>query len=230
MSKLTLDSVKKVMPPSLRSSITQDTINLLNNLSVDPTVADSIRNNYIGYTDVLNKGIFKTEDYLHAVMYVSYKLMGYSNLDSYIKVFPNRYARFKANQMPAKDINSIISAYNRGKLVNLILEQTLVPSWVLNQDIYQEAINTQAELMRTARSEMVRCKAADCLLSHLTKPEQAGPLINIDMSQNKEVTDLKESLYELAKTQKQLIESGVSTKSIAEQNIIDVEGTIDENS
>ena len=33
--------------------------------------------------------------------------------------------------------------YSGGKLPNLILEQSVAPVWLLNRDIYQEAINTQ---------------------------------------------------------------------------------------
>ena len=53
----------------------------------------------------------------------------------------------------AKDISSFVTSYNKNKLVNLILEQSMIPSWVLNQDMYQKALNVQCELMLTANSE-----------------------------------------------------------------------------
>ena len=113
------------------------------------------------------------------------------------------------------------------KLVNKILEQTLVPTWVLNQDIYQKAINTQAELMVTSKSEKVRAMAADSLLTHLAKPEKAGPLVNIDMTANTGLDDLKETICKLAEMQQNMIRSGkASTKEIAEQQI--QEAVIDE--
>ena len=167
---LTLDNVKRAVPAKLKDSIEQSFVDKLNNLANDPIVADQIRNNFISYAHVINDGKFSIEEYLSAVKYVSFKLMNLTNVDSYARTFPQRYSGLLAKGTSQKDIASYVSAYNRGKLVNLILEQTLVPSWVLNQDIYQKAINTQAELMNNAKSERVKCMAADSILKALAKP------------------------------------------------------------
>lgn len=219
--KLTLDNVKKAVPAKLKDSIEQSFVDKLNNLSNDPIVADQIRNNFISYAHVINDGKFSIEEYLSAVKYVSFKLMNLTNVDSYARTFPQRYAGLLAKGTSQKDIASYVSAYNRGKLVNLILEQTLVPSWVLNQDIYQKAINTQAELMNNAKSERVKCMAADSILKALAKPEAAGPLVNIDMKETSGINELKQALVELAANQKKSIEKGILTpKNIVEAEII----------
>lgn len=219
--KLTLDNVKKVVPAKLKDSIEQSFVDKLNNLANDPIVADQIRNNFISYAHVINDGKFSIEEYLSAVKYVSFKLMNLTNVDSYARTFPQRYAGLLARGTSQKDIASYVSAYNRGKLVNLILEQTLVPSWVLNQDIYQKAINTQAELMNNAKSERVKCMAADSILKALAKPEAAGPLVNIDMKESSGINELKQALVELAANQKKSIEKGILTpRNIVEAEII----------
>lgn len=219
--KLTLDNVKKAVPAKLKDSIEQSFVDKLNNLANDPIVADQIRNNFISYAHVINDGKFSIEEYLSAVKYVSFKLMNLTNVDSYARTFPQRYAGLLARGTSQKDIASYVSAYNRGKLVNLILEQTLVPSWVLNQDIYQKAINTQAELMNNAKSERVKCMAADSILKALAKPEAAGPLVNIDMKETSGINELKQALVELAANQKKSIEKGILTpKNIVEAEII----------
>lgn len=218
---LTVDQVAKALPANLKGLATQNLADQINNAVSDPVVAEQIRNNFISYTGVLQEGRFKTEDYLNAVIYVSHKLMGMSNQDAYFKTFPHRHAALVAKGTSNKDIAAYVAAYNRGKLVNLILEQTLVPTWVLNQDIYQKAINTQAELMMHANSEMVRTTAANSILTHLAKPKEAGPLINLDMRETSGMEELKGMLTTLAQKQKELIESGATTKSIAEQNIIE---------
>lgn len=221
---LTLVEVARALPPRLKSSATQELVDKLNNIKDNNIIAETIRNNFISYTGVLSEGKFKTEDYLNAVMYVSYKLMGHTNKDAYFKTFPKRYASLIAAGCTEKEISSYVTAYNKGKLVNLILEQTLVPTWVLNQDIYQRAINTQAELMISAKSEKVRAMAADSILNHLAKPKEAGPLINIDMRENSGLNELKDALVDLAKTQQEAIRNGLSPKAIAEQRIMkDVE-------
>lgn len=222
MSMLTKEQIEKAVPAHLKSNITQSLVDLVNNVSGDPEFAEQVRQNFISYTSVLKDGKFKTEDYLNAVTYVSYKVMGYSNQESYAKTFPQRYATLVAKQTSSKDIAAYVSAYNKGKLVNLILEQTLVPSWVLNQDLYQRAINVQAELMISSTSDKVRCEAANSLLTHLTKPKEVGPLLNIDMRESSGMNEMRELLAKMASTQQQLISSGVPTHVIASQDIIDV--------
>lgn len=220
---LTIQEVEKALPPNLKTAVTQSLVDRINGIVSDPIVAEQVRNNFISYTKVLQDGKFKTEDYLHAVTYCSFKLMGLSNQDAYFRTFPQRHAALVAKGTSAKDIASYVSMYNKGKLVNMIMEQTLVPSWVLNQDAYQKAINTQVELMTTAASEMVRTQAANSILTHLAKPKEAGPLVNIDMRENSGMNELKDALVKLATQQRELIQSGVSTKSIAEQTIIEAE-------
>ena len=220
---LTVTDVAKALPPTLKGAATQAFVYQINNIVTDPEVAQHVRDNFISYTKVLQDGKFKTEDYLHAVTYVSFKLMGMSNQDAYFRTFPQRHARLVAANTSSKDIAAYVSAYNRGKLVNLILEQSLVPTWVLNQDAYQKAINTQVELMTNAQSEMVRTTAANSILTHLAKPKEAGPLVNIDMRESSGMNELRETLTKLAEQQRDLIQRGVSTKAIAEQNIVDVE-------
>lgn len=220
---LTVDQVQRALPANLKNAVTQQMVDNINNIAIDPLEAEHIRENFISYTRVLADGKFKTEDYIHAVTYVSYKLMGHTNQDAYFKTFPQRHAALVARGATSKDIAAYVSAYNKGKLVNLILEQTLVPTWVLNQDIYQKAINVQADLMMHAQSEKVRSDAANSILTHLAKPKEAGPLINIDMRENSGMNELRDALAKMAKQQQDLIKSGVTTKEIAEQVIIEGE-------
>ncbi|MFP3589165.1 hypothetical protein SCB29_37050, partial [Paraburkholderia sp. SIMBA_055] len=91
----------------------------------------------------------------------------------------------------------------------LIMEQSLVPTWVLNQDVHQRAINRLAHLMDSAQSEKVQADAAIGLLTHLAKPKEAGPLINIDARETSGMTELKDLLGNLAAKQLELIQAGV---------------------
>lgn len=222
---LTVQQVQEALPPSLKTAVTQQLVDNINNISNDPLIAEQIRNNYLSYTGVMKDGKFKTEDYLNAVAYVSYKLMGYSNTDAYFKTFPQRHAALVAKGTSSKDISAYVSAYNKGKLVNLIFEQTLVPTWVLNQDLHQRALNVQADLMVNANSELVRSNAANSILTHLAKPKEVGPLINLDMRETSGMNELKGMLVGLAKKQQELIQAGVPTKDIADQKLIEGEAT-----
>jgi hypothetical protein len=226
---LTETQVKQALPVNLRSAVTQSLVDTLNNMTTDPIVAQTIRDNFVGYSAILKDGKFKTEDYINAVAYVSYKLMGYNNEDSYARTFPQRYSNLKATGKTPKDISAYVSAYAKGKLVNLIMEQSLVPSWVLNQDLFQRALNVQADLMMSANSEKVRTDAANSLLTHLKKPEAVKGQIALDIVENTGMKELKNMLADLASNQKRIIESGeMKTVDVAAQRIIvDREGAED---
>jgi hypothetical protein len=217
---LTRNDIERALPANLKSSATQALTDLVNNVVSDPLVAEQVQNNFISYAGVMKDGKFKTEDYLHAVMYVSYKLMGYSNRESYEKTFPQRYQNLVAKGTAAKDIAAYVSAYHKGKLVNLIMEQSLVPTWVLNQHLHQEAINVQAELMRTSASDKVRTEAANSLLTHLKKPEVGKFQIDVDVKDSSGMTELKNTLRGLAQQQSELIAAGVTTRDIAAQPLL----------
>ena len=114
---LTKELVERAVPANLKSSITQQLVDRINSAVADPIIADQVRENFINYTSVLRDGKFKTEDYLSAVMYVSFKLLGDSNLIAYTKTFPQRYTDLLAKGTSSKDIAAYVSAYNKGKLV-----------------------------------------------------------------------------------------------------------------
>lgn len=220
---LTIHEVERALPKNIRVSITQEMVNSLNSLSTDPVAAQNMRENFLSYSSVLKDGKFKLENYVHAVAYVSYKVMGYTNRDSYMRTFPARYQNLVGRGASDKDISAYVAAYNKNKLVNLILEQTLIPTWVLNQDIYQQAINVQADLMLNARSEKVKVDAANSLLTHLKKPEKKEVELNIGMKDDAGMNEMRETLHKMAEMQQQLIRDGMTTKQIADSKIIDAE-------
>lgn len=214
---LTTQQVALAVPSKLKLSVSQDLVDKLNNISADALHCETIRENFFSYTKVLNDGKYKIEDYMNAVAYVSYKLMGYTNHDSYFRTFPDRHAALVAKGATAKDISSYVSAYNKNKLVNAILEQSLVPIWVLNQDAVQKAINTQVEIMTDETlNATARTAAANSLLTHLVKPKEAAQIqLNINTEESSGMKELKGALIDLAAQQRQLIQAGATAKDIA---------------
>ena len=220
LPKLSIDVVRKILPNNLASAVTQEFVDKLNVVSTNQMEAEIIRENFINYTGILQEGKYKTEDYLNAIKYVSFKLMGHSNEQSYVKTFPERYNRLISIGTSKKDISSYVAAYAKNKLVNKILEQSLVPTWLLNQDLHQKAINHLAFLMENANSEKVQSDSANALLTHLAKPKEVGPLVNIDMRDTNGLSDLKSTLASLAQKQLELIDQGVTAKDIAAQKLV----------
>lgn len=208
MSALTLDQFKQALPDKVKKSLNQELVDQINTTLGEPELYESYRDNLISYTKVMADGKFKISSYIDAVRYVSHKLMGCTNIDAYTKTFPDKYTRFMAQGVAAKDIASYVTAYNKSKLVNLIFEQTLIPSYVLNQDLYQKALNVQAELMTTANSEKVRCDAANSLLTHLKMPETQKVELEIGVREDSSIAALRATTLELARQQRLMVESG----------------------
>ena len=217
---LTKQEIAKALPPNLKSAVTDQLVDMVNNITQDQMAAENIRENFISFAHVMKEGRFKTEDYLNAVAYVSYKHMGLSNKDAYFKVFPSRHAHLVAKGTSEKDIAAYVAAYHRGKLVNLIMEQSLVPVWIVNQDLFQRALNVQADLMMNAASEKVRSDAANSILTHLQKPKDSVTNINLDLRENSGMQELKDTLSQLAQGQRSAIEGGVSARTITHSNLV----------
>lgn len=223
-AQLSEEQLRQVLPTKLKKSISKELIDNLNQSLTDPVMAENIRDNILGYVGVLQDGRFKIEDYLSAVKYVSFKLMGDTNVNAYTKTFPDRYQTLVNKGMDAKQISKYVVAYNKNKLVNLIYEQTLIPTHILNADIYQKAINTQAELMATARSEKVRSDAANSILNHLKAPEKKEVEINVNAKQGSVLDDLRNTTQQLVEQQKKMITSGaMSAEQVAHQDLIRTE-------
>lgn len=228
---LSKDVVVRALPANLKGAVTDQMVDLLNNITTDQIIAEQVRDNFVAYSGVMKDGKFKIEDYIRAVTYVSYKLMGDSNQDAYFKTFPDRYQNMLAKGTSDKDMRAYVSMYAKGKLVNLIMEQSLVPTWVLNQDIHQQAINTQAKIMNDPDvCSRDRVAAANSILTHLGKPKEVGPLLNIDMRPQSGINELQDLLGKMAVQQRDLIGSGVSIKEIAATKIIEGEAVHDDNS
>jgi hypothetical protein len=177
-------------------------VDQLNGLSADPEEARYIRENFVSFSQVLMEGRFKVGDYVRAVMYVSHKVMGKSNMASYIATFPDRYQSMMDRKKEPKDISSIVTAYNKGQLVTKVMERAIVPTWVLNQDMFQKALQTQHDLMTTdGVSDKVKCEAANSLLTHLKKPEVHKTELKIDIGLNDGMSALEASLIEMSERQ-----------------------------
>lgn len=221
---LTIEQFKSALPDKVRKTVNQELIDQINTTLNEPELYESYRDNLVSYTSVMADGKFKISSYIEAVKYVSHKLMGCTNIDAYTKTFPAKYARFIAQGVSAKDIASYVTAYNKNKLVNLIFEQTLIPSYVLNQDLYQKALNVQADLMMNAKSEKVRCDSANSLLTHLKMPETQKVELEIGVKEDSTIAALRATTMELAKQQRLMVESGaMNAQDIAHGRLI-IEG------
>ena len=225
MTALTIETFRTALPDKVKKTINQELMDSINKTLSDPDMFETYRENLLSYASVMADGRFKMESYVSAVKYVSHKLMGASNIAAYIKTFPDKYQDFINRGIETKDIASYVTAYNKSKLVNLIMEQTLIPSYVLNQDLYQKALNVQAELMLTAKSEKVRSDAANSLLTQLKMPEVNKVQLDVNVKEDGSIAALRESTLELVRQQKLMVQAGaMNAQEVAHSKlVIDVE-------
>ena len=226
---LTKEQFLRVLPKECKARLTDETLDNINNVLGDPQLRENYRDNLLSYTSVMKDGRFKIQSYVDAVRYVSHKLLGSSNIEAYTKTFPARFQRMTNEGMDNRQINSFCTAYNKTALVNKIMEQTLVPSHILNADLYQKALNVQASLMTDDDvSPKVRSDAANSLLVHLKMPENTKIELDVNVKQDKSIDDLRATTLELVKQQKLMLESGAMTpKEVAHSTIL-IEGDSEE--
>jgi hypothetical protein len=222
---LTPEMFSAALPEKMRKNISQKLINEVNNILSDPDEYEAYRDNLISYTSVMQDGKYKIESYLDAVRYVTFKLMGHTDKDAFMKTFPVKWQRWIAQGMLSKDMASYVTAYHKGKLVNAIMAQTLVPTYVLNADLHQKALNVQAELMLDPNvSPKVRSDAANSLLTHLKAPETQKIELNVGTNVNDEIKQMSKVMIELAAAQKLAIQSGqMRAQEVAHSKIIEAE-------
>ena len=209
MSKVTVTTLKDLVPKRQRSMITEDLVKQLNEWNEDPKLLDSYRENLLTYIGVLKDGKYKITDYVNAVRFVSYKLMGYSDIDAYAVTFPERYERLRTEEGLTRDeISPYTSAYKKNKLVSAIYEQTIIPVSVLNNHMAQDALNELMKIGLHGRSEMARVNALSKVLDKTDAPEIQKLQLDVGVNSSDSLSDLKNMLAEVAADQLGYIEKG----------------------
>lgn len=225
MDALTVDQFRDALPDKMKKAINPELIHKINTTLSDPDMYEVYRENLLSYASIMQDGKFKLTNYIDAVKYVSHKLSGKTSLDSFSLTFPDKLHRWAQQGVASKDQASYITAYNKSKLVTLIMEQSLIPSWVLNQDLYQKALNCQAALMMNEDvSPMVRTTAANSLLTHLKMPETQKVELNVGIKKDSSITDLRNAVIDLAAEQKKAIQAGLMNAQEIAYSPVVIEG------
>ena len=105
-----------------------------------------------------------------------------------------------------------------------IYEQTIVPSYVLNAPLHQEALNELAKMIKDPCVKgMTKVKACEAILQHTKQPEIIKGELTIGMEQQDTISDLRDVVEQLAEVNRLSIARKVkSIKEVAEAKIIDV--------
>lgn len=224
MALLDLNTLKAALPDNIRKTVTDEVLHGINAAVADPQFYEYYRNNLLSYGHVLKEGKFTVKQYSAAVRYVSYKLMGLTNQEAWMKTFPDKYAYFAQKGTSAKDISSYVHAYHNTKLVNLVMEQSIVPVHVVGRDLFWKALNVQAELMVSATSEKVRSDAANSVLNTLRPPETKKMELDINHKDDGTLEALRAATQALVDQQSTAIARGtVTAGQVAAYRVIEAE-------
>jgi hypothetical protein len=225
---ITKEQLRETVPARVRTSVTTDLVNSLNALVLDESFREQYRENIIGFSNVIANGQYKLQNFLEAVRFVTFKFTGSTDKDAYKRTFPDRYERLMSEGADDKTVSAYVSTYKKNKLVQQLLQQNMIPVYIANADTFQKAINVQAQLMMSARSEKVRSDAANSLLSHLKPPELKRVELDIGYKQDSTLDDLREATQQLVAMQREQLESRtLSAKDIAATRITQKEEIID---
>lgn len=230
MQPLTLDQFKQVLPAKMKKSISQELVDRINNTLEHPETLAILRENILSFTHVIQDGRFKLENYINAVKYCSFKFMGDTNRKAYIRTFPDKYTQFVADGVSEKDIASYYTSYSKSKLVMMIMEQAMIPTHILNNHLYQDALNVQADIMNDMDvSPKVRSDAANSLMTNLKPPENRKTEINLGVEQSSIIEDYQTAMAAMVRKQKDMIEAGGDLLSITNASIKKVEQAKEDN-
>ena len=228
MSELSLAVVHSQLSKSQKNVVTQEVLDELNHIAQDPQYGEEFLDVYLEHMAVLENNPTATHQrYINAVKFFTLVESGESLTDAYVKVFPERLdQRKEANpENYMRTINGEASRFNSSAMVNQIRKIATASVKLIHRHILHEAILTQAELMRTARSEMVRQKAAATLITELKPDEEQQISINVNDGSASVIEELRQTTEKLAAAEFQFIQAGGSLKQIAESDIIDVTPT-----
>ena len=216
--EFTVENLKTLIPSNL---VNQDLADRVNQLMTDDLLKDQFKDNMVSFVSVLSRGQFTPQQYVNAVTYVSYRLMGIKKREAWSHTFPDRYKELLNKGVASKVIYSHSSAYDKSKLVSMITEQTLVQSYVINQHYFQEALETAVDIMRDdEESGKVRVDALGRVLEYTAMPESLGSNKEEIAEKSMDIIQqLANATSQLAKTHAKAIENGASPKQIIQEAI-----------
>lgn len=226
----TLEEFRQALPNKLKESLSLSTVEQMYKDFSDPDVIENIKHNFVFFSDVIRGSKYTVQQYLDACKYVTFKKMGLTNYDAFVKTFPDKYARYVQNGTSAGHIHSYVSAYNGGKLVNQILEQMTIAPAVIYQEYFHKALMVQVDIMTDdSVSPKTRSDAAAHVMNTTRPPEVKKMEIDMGIKQDTTVDDLRTVVNQLAQGLIGNISAGKMTATqAAEMRIVAVQGDADE--
>ena len=218
---VTKEEMLEALPAHMRRTMNDASYMNLCAALTDRDELQRFKENFVSFSTALIGGKYSVQQYMDAVMYVSFKKMGLTNLASFKRTFPDKMKRYYAEGKSDASINAFVCGYNTTKLVTKIFDQSMIPVHILNADAVQEAINAQLKILRTSKNELAITKAADSLLNHLKPPVENKVTLDIGIAETPMLKEVKDETERLAQQQLDMIKNGLYTaKQVAEMRVV----------
>ena len=226
--ELSLDVVQSQLKPQQRLTVSQDTLDEINELAQNPEYGPEFLDAYLDHLNIFKDNPKRSHtQYLSAIKFFSLVEADNTLTDAYIKTFPHRYDDRKQNYSFEERVPSIMrgeaSRYNGSMLVNEIRRVAAIPVQLIHRHVLHEAIIEQAILMRSAKSEMVRQKAGATLIAELKPAEEHVLQVKVDDNAGSVISDLHKAAVALAAAEFKSVTGGVPLVDIANSDIITVD-------
>ena len=225
MKELSKDLVMSQLPKKQQLMVSDEDIGEINKLAKDPDYGPEFLQTYMDHLIVLKDNLKNSHSqYITAIKFFSLVEGGHTLRDAYIKTFPERWQeRSRRSDDPDAVINAEASRFNKTRLVNDVRRMSAIPIQLIHRHILHEAILSQAHLMRTSRSDMVRQKAGATLIAELKPTEDQTININVDDGSKSAIQELREATERLAAAERRSVDVGVPMRDIANYKIIEGE-------
>lgn len=224
---VTVKKLKEMFPTKSRT-ITQETVDLVNEASNDPEFnADEFIDSMYDYQNVMLKNKCSIKQFIRALKFCAYIE---SEDDNYIQAYKKARAdeEFVRERIHApsgsKEYQELAQAahrYRKTPLVRDILTQADMPLYLMFQGGRFRAATVLLEEMHNAPHARDRISAADKFLTHVKPPEEPKVDIGITINKNPIIDRYEEAISAMVEAQKVRIANGEDLKTVANLDIID---------
>lgn len=228
LEKVTVEELKILYPVKVAGKVLEQAAEILNTATedMDYVMAKEFRDNCLSFIDILknSKSRVSFADYVNACKFATFKLAGNTDVRAYALTFPDRIRRMERDKVPNSHLYQYASIYSKNKTVVEVMAKLVVPTHIMFQDIFHQAVKVQSELMlNDSISPKVRSDAANSLMTHLKTPEVKQAELKVDVQGSGAIEQLAEALGSLSGKQSEMLREGrYSLKDIREATIIEV--------
>lgn len=195
---------------------------LVNNENTDLDEESSIymfSNLFFSAIHSFDETVLGSEDYAYSCKYVGYRMLGLPMETAYEFTFPSKCNRIRLNvkgDMTRYTANVLRTAklFEKNGIVAKVMDIALVPVYVTNAPLAQQAIDKIAHLMTHSKSERIQLDSATVLLDKIIKAEAGVPEQTVTNTTNNILIDFREMNSRLARTTVEKMEEGNTIRDI----------------